>query len=227
MKYRVLTLAAALLFSVTVSTPVLSKDYRYITDSLEVTMRAGNTTQHRITKMLRSGTKVEILEIDKGWAHVVTPQGRKGWMLARFLINTPVARERLSKAEAQLKALTVGDDVLRSQLIKLQNENKGLKQQNTALNIRSTQLAHDLKELRANTANTVAILRSNTLLKNQSDRLKSELGDVRKENENYKNNSAQDWFVRGAAVIFGGILLGLLLPRLPLPRRKKDMWSSL
>ncbi len=53
---------------------------RYVSDSLEITMRSGKSTSHGITRMLRSGTPVEVLETDKktGYSHVRTRSGKEG-----------------------------------------------------------------------------------------------------------------------------------------------------
>jgi len=40
----------------------------YISDTLEITMRSGKGTNFGITRMLRSGTPVEVLDVDKNSA---------------------------------------------------------------------------------------------------------------------------------------------------------------
>jgi SH3 domain protein len=44
------------------------------------------------------------------------------------------------------------------------------------------------------------------------------------ENSALKDNDAKSWFLIGAAVLFGGLLLGLILPRLRF--QKKDSWNN-
>ena len=67
---------------------------RYVSDTLEITMRSGKGTNFGITRMLRSGTPVEVLEVDKksGYTQVRTKSGKEGWVLSRFLINGRAAR---------------------------------------------------------------------------------------------------------------------------------------
>ena len=47
---------------------------RYVSDVLEITMRSGKGTSFGITRMLRSGTAVQVLEVDKksGYTQVRT-----------------------------------------------------------------------------------------------------------------------------------------------------------
>ena len=73
---------------------------RYVSDRLEITMRSGTSTSHGILRMLRSGTPVEVLETDKksGYSRIKTRSGKEGWVLTRFLMNGPAARDRLAEA---------------------------------------------------------------------------------------------------------------------------------
>jgi len=50
--------------------------------------------------------------------------------------------------------------------------------------------------------------------------------DLEQENRGPKNQANQRWSLSGAGVLAGGILLGLILPRLRLGRRK-SAWGSL
>ena len=53
-----------------------------------------------------------------------------------------------------------------------------------------------------------------------------ELEDLKQQNRELENSTAQRWFLIGAGVIVGGILLGLILPHLRM-RRRRDSWGSL
>ena len=68
-------------------------------------------------------------------------------------------------------------------------------------------------------------------LDNENRQLKEKLQQVDHEtqlliieNSALKDNDAKSWFLIGSAVLFGGLLLGLILPRLRF--QKKDSWGS-
>ena len=44
---------------------MLVAETRYVSDTLEITMRAGAGTKYKITAMLKSGTELEILSSNK------------------------------------------------------------------------------------------------------------------------------------------------------------------
>ena len=76
-----------------------SSEKRYITENLEITMRSGKGTQFQIVRMLRSGTPITLLDVDKktGYAKVKTESGTEGWVLTRFLSRFPSSKNQLTK----------------------------------------------------------------------------------------------------------------------------------
>jgi SH3 domain protein len=50
--------------------------------------------------------------------------------------------------------------------------------------------------------------------------------DQQQEIRELKNSAVQRWFLIGAGVLLGGIVLGLILPHLRM-RKRKDSWGSL
>ena len=76
----------------------------YVTDQMEVTLRNGTSTGHRILRMLPSGVPLEVLETDSdsGYTRVRSPSGQEGWVLSRYLQNEPVARDQLKAARQKL-----------------------------------------------------------------------------------------------------------------------------
>ena len=101
---------------------------RYVSDQLEIPMRTGKSTQHRILRMLPSGTPLEVLELDKenGWTRVRTPDGKEGWVLTRLLMDIPAARDRLARAEKRLAELELRDRQRTQSLSATEKEKAGL-----------------------------------------------------------------------------------------------------
>ena len=73
---------------------------RYVSDELEITMRNGQGLDFGIRKMLKSGTELAVLENDpSGYSKVRTNDGVEGWVLSRYLVNNPSARDQLAEKE--------------------------------------------------------------------------------------------------------------------------------
>jgi len=79
------------------SNPLYAQGTEYITDVFEVTMRSGTSTSNSIVRMLRSGEAVTVLEEDpvSKYKLVETGDGKQGYVLSRFLMKQPAAKQRL------------------------------------------------------------------------------------------------------------------------------------
>ena len=80
----------------------------WVSDQFEVMLRTGPSTSNAIERVLGSGTALEVLETDSeaGYARVRTTAGTEGWVLSRYLMNEPSAREQLERLTGQLTNAT-------------------------------------------------------------------------------------------------------------------------
>lgn len=76
---------------------------RYISDETAITLREDKGMSAPVAALLKSGTKVELIEEDSasGYSRVRVGPGREGWVLARYLTTEPAARERLAAMQSQ------------------------------------------------------------------------------------------------------------------------------
>ena len=218
---------AALLLSVALffAAGTLHAETAYVVDEFEITMRSGKSTGHQITAMLNSGEALEVLERDPdaGYARVRTESGREGWVLLRYLSPEPAARAQLAEARRQLAAVRNGTlaeelDAATETITTLEAQTHTLEQTVDGLN-------QELEELRRAAAEPMELARQNDLFRKQlQDQQELELG-LREENRRLRAADQRRWFVTGAGVLGGGILLGLILPKLRVGRRKR--WNEL
>jgi len=199
---------------------------RYVSDMLEITMRSGKGTSYGITRMLRSGTPVEVLEVDKkaGYSKVRTSSGKEGWVLSRFLMNRKAARERLAAAEKSLAELELENRKLTTAMTALTDEKKALEGNLGELEGESRSVAQELAEIKRTASSALAIDSENKDLKSRLVSLERELQTVQQENQSLKDRTARDWFMVGAAVVLLGIIIGLIIPKIRF--RKKSSWDT-
>jgi len=191
---------------------------RYVDDNLIITMRTGKANTFQILKTIPSGTLLELLQVDGDYSYVRTPDGTEGWVLSRFLTKTPIAKMRLARAEKQLEKLKEEKNQLQQQLASIEEQKNTLDKEHTNLGNEAEQLQNELDKLRKTAARPIELAQQNEALDNKVQQLQRELETVQSQNSQLQDRSQRDWFITGAVVLFGGILLGLLLPRL---RRKK------
>lgn len=198
---------------------------RYVSDELEITMRTGQGVKFGIRKMLPSGTKLDVIETDPtGYSKVRTEQGIEGWVLSRYLSNTASARDRLAASEQQVVNLQLEVAKHKEELAALSTRKTDADSENMSLKETAQRLSTELDDLRRTASNAVGLDNENRQLKEKLQQIDHDMQLLIIENSALKDNDAKSWFLIGAAVLFGGLLLGLILPRLRF--QKKDSWNN-
>lgn len=197
----------------------------YVSDQLEATMRRGEGTKFGIIRMVKSGYPLEIVEANKttGYTKVRTQAGTEGYILSRYLMDESAARDRLAAFTADNKSLleTIAD--LKTTIGTLESSTTDQTSQIASLQSDKQELGLELTSLREATADVIAIKRKNDSYSAQVQQLTGEKEGLETENRAYRDNTKQDWFVRGAGVIILGIIIGLILPKL----RRRRRWGDL
>jgi SH3 domain protein len=201
-------------------------DLRYVTDSFEVTMRSGTSTQNSIVRMLRSGEQVTLIENDTEtqYSLVESADGKQGYVLSRFLMDAPASKQVLGELrveheqqQARLEQQTTEITELKQSLQQEQTDNAALK---TALRASEQELA----DVRATAQDTLNILEQNKRLQTVVDELREEKSVLTAENARLSDTTQMDWFVRGAAVSLIAFVIGIVVTRIRW--RKRDSWGS-
>ncbi len=210
----------------TLTFPALAETQAFITDQLEVTMRTGQSGQHKITRMLRSGKPVKVIEKNKasGYSHVRLNNGAEGWVLTRHLVYKPVASLQLKSALSSLKKTKAENKQIKAELTTLKDKAGSSATENKSLSAETAKLSRELDQIRTTAASAIQVAQEKELLQERVVNLEREMQTISRENQALQDNSAQDWFLIGGGVLFGGILLGLLIPKISW--RKKTSWDS-
>lgn len=218
--------AAALLCATLFSAPTVAET-RYVTDQLEVTMRSGTSTRNAIVRMLKSGAAVEVLgeDAESGYTQVRLASGEEGWVLTRFLVNEPVAREVLPDLQRRFAALREQSSSTSGQLSSSRAELAELEKQRDALQEENQSLAAQLQEVRRKAADVLNIDAQNSQLRNRVTQLEGDNEQLKILNDELSNRRNIEWFVAGGGVLFFGLVLGLVLPRIRW--RRRSSWGDL
>ena len=189
-------------------------------------MRNGQGVKFGIKKMLHSGTQLSILETaNSGYSKVRTPGGAEGWVLTRYLTNTPSARNRVASSEQKAANLELELAKAKEEILSLSTQNDSAGSQNMTLKETSQRLKKELDDLKITASNAVALDNKNRQLKEKIQQTDHKMQSLIMENNTLKDSEAKNWFLIGAAVLFGGIILGLVIPKLRFTR--KNSWGSL
>ena len=188
----------------------------YATDSCTVPVRTGTSTGHRILRMVASGTPLEIIGsgTTQGYTQVKTPEGTVGWILTRELMDQPSPRDHVLQLQERVAALD--------------EENRSLRDKAEALDALRAALVRcgeELAEIRRAAAQPLAIEQENLRLQEEIAASHERQRDLELENVTLRDQSDRNWFVAGAGVALGGLLSGLIIPRISWRRRQR--WDTL
>ncbi len=222
MRPAVLTVLLAAMLA---SSPALA-EVKYITDEFEVTMRSGTSTANSIVRMLRSGEAVNVLEEDLAtqYSLVETDDGKKGYVLSRFLMARQAARDSLAELqlrydEQQARITEQNGEIaaLNQALSQEQSDNEALK-----TTLRASE--QELSRVREAAQNTLDIQDQNSRLQSVVEQLRQEKAELTEIRAELEDSTRLDWFVRGGAVSLIAFVVGILVTRIRW--RKQDSWGS-
>ena len=215
---QLLLLATGLIFSA-----MAAGQSAWVSDEFEVTLRTGPSTSNAIELMVSSGTQLEVLEEDpeSGYSRVRTGGGTEGWVLTRYLMNEPSAREQLETLTRQLTSATEEGASMGTQLGAIRSEYDAATRRIRELETSNAELQSNIDEISQKAANTLAIDRQNQELQQKLTDAEIQVNVLEQEKEQLVGQSNRNWFITGSLVLFGGVLLGLVLPRMKFQRRSR------
>lgn len=205
---------------------IYAAEKAYVTDRLEVQLRRGQSLQHKIVRMVPSGTAVNVLEKNPqtGYSFVRLDSGEEGWILSRYLSDQPIAINQLDEMTKKLETALEENKRLKSELSTVTSGKQSTDKTAQQLQAETTRLNTELMAIRQASANVLQIQAERDMLRESVIKLERELDTIRREKQALDEDHRQDWFMIGAGVLFGGIVLGVVLPRMSW--RKKSAWGS-
>ena len=177
-------------------------------------LRTGPSTRNAIQLMVSSGTELEVLEQDEesGYSRVQTGAGTEGWVLTRYLMREPGARQQLEALTRQLTDATAEGSSMGAQLSAIRGEYDTAQRKISELERDKETLQAEIEEIRRTAANVLAIDSQNKTLQQQLTNAEIRVSTLEQENDALGSQTNRNWFITGALVLIGGILLGLILP---------------
>ena len=195
----------------------------WVSDQFEVMLRTGPSTSNAIERVLPSGTALELVERDDeaGYALVRTAAGTEGWILTRYLMDEPSAREQLEALTSRLTSASAQGSSLTSQLDAVQGEYDSASRQIAALENEKRRLEEELAEINRTAANVLAINNQNKELRDQLANAEIQAATLEQQNRELTGQTTRYWFMTGALVLVVGMILGIWLPRIRWQRKSR------
>ena len=193
--------------------PMVLGETNYVGDSMKITMRTEPGTDRKIIAMLNIGQKVEVLKPGNDWTLIQLQDGKKGYVLSRFLTNkTP--------SSIELNALKNNHETLKVKAASLLEENNAFKSNNEALTAELAATRKELQDLKSDFENLKKDSAHFLELQSKYKQTTSKLEEQTKKAEKVEGelnkliwNQNIKWFLGGAGVLLIGFLIGLSTKR--------------
>lgn len=221
--HRVKTLLAAVVLCLVSGLALAQSNDRWISDQFEVTLRTGKSTEQSIIKLLPSGTRVTVLEqdVESGYTKVRTQDGTEGWLLTRYLISSPTTRQQIPALQTQLRNSEETKLQLQARIAELEKEQRNLQTQITRAETSSRGLQQQLDDIRKVSSETIQLHDQNKQLKQKLSDDERRIDELESENRKLSIKTTREWFIVGAGVLFFGLILGLIIPRMSGQRKSR------
>jgi SH3 domain protein len=195
---------------------------RYISDKLSVELRRGPGNEYKITRNLDAGLSVEVVEqTPEGYSRVHVGD-TEGWVLTQFLTTERSARDRLAVAERAASDAKARAADLERQVAELTAQLGDTKTELDHTRDNHEHVSRELANIKTAAANVVEIQQQNESLRQKTVDRDRQVEELTAENGALSSRSRQNWFIVGAAVLFGGVVIGLIAPSLR--RKRRSDW---
>lgn len=209
---NILLFIATLMFSLGAA----AVEKRYVADTLWLQLRSGPSSEYRILKALQSGEHLIFIEEDEatGYTRVKTAKGLEGWVLTRFLLNEPIAKEKLILANREMDKLKAELSTLKSQKEELTAQVENLKSDRSGLSRSQDKLEKELKRITTISSNALALDEKSKKLTQRNQELEIQVEALTAENAQLRDDRQQTYLIYGGGLVIIGIFAGLVLPSL-------------
>jgi len=177
----------------------------YVAPNGAAELRSGLAAKGRIMQSLLPGTPLKVLKTDarRGYAKVQLDSGQTGWVSLKLLTDA-------APRPAQPTPTTVIQEAPPKSAQELQAE--------------VSHLQTELIAIRQASSNILRIQAERDQLQESVIALRKELESALRDKSALNDDQKQSWFVIGSLVLFVGILVGVILPRLSV--RRRNQWGS-
>jgi len=199
----------------------------YVSDSVEIPLRAGTSNRYKVIGSVRSGAPIEVLKVDKGkgYTQIRTPAGVRGWIRSDQLTETPSSQELLASVRQELEKLQAKHSDFKQHMDEVVNRPSGENLSYPQIYEEALRLRQQLAQYRKVASDTVAIDERNKALQERVVMLERELQIVQQKNQALHNDNDSIRFLVGAVLLGAALLVSVLMPRIREQRRTQ--WSRL
>lgn len=225
--YRLLTIyvVSNIILTIGFTGSTLAKSLVYVSDQINIPVRSEQGQKGKIIDKPLSGQSLELLErTDTGWTKVKTPNGDIGWIISRYLMNTPAARDKLEVLNGRYNANIIQHKQQSNKLTSLELQFKSIQTKHQALLIDKDKITAKVKHIEQAYKNSLKIDHENLRLRSKILQLNGQIQSLKNNKDNQNDRSSRNWFIVGALVLLVGGIIGGILAAVFNAKKTENRW---
>lgn len=200
--------AVALLLALPCQASLVQAATYYVKPSSEIPIRRGQGTKYKIVAVLANGSAVELIEEQQDWALVSLESGKRGWILKRYLSNTPPLDRQVELLKEEKQVLQEKKGQAEAKFEELVTVNTEIEEDLTVCLSELGTTKDRYQSLQADTVDVVQTKKNLETAQQTIEGLNQELSDLQIENAVLKKNETVKWFLAGSGVLLIGWIIG-------------------
>jgi SH3 domain protein len=191
----------------------------YVSESFEITMRTGPGAERKIIALIKSGTKVEILESSEKWTKIHY-KNREGWVLTRYLSSDKPCAITLSSLKQNHAKLNKEKVNLSQKNAELKIENQRLQRALTTHQNNLDKVSNEYEKLKQESADFIKLKQAYEQTSKEFAITKGKTEKIEIKNQQLQKSQNIKWFMVGAGVLILGFIIGFSSRR----HRRQASW---
>ncbi len=180
----------------------------YITDILRITVREGSGSEFKIIDVIESGHEVEVISTVDEWAKVRLPNGKEGWLIAKYLTPKKSGGIDFRKLQGKEALLDKQDTVLKTENRQLRDELKKINLQLSESRQVLAVTADSFETLKKSSGNYIEIEKKYNEAGKKLSSQKKKIDYLEEENIRLSRQQNYIWLLTGAGILLVGFIIG-------------------
>ncbi|MDD5463137.1 MAG: TIGR04211 family SH3 domain-containing protein [Methylococcales bacterium] len=197
----------------------------YVTDNLNLSLKSEESMKSKPLKPLSIGTPLTFIKENKKSGFTkVRLDNIEGYIETKRITREPPLLHQTEASNKIQQSLQAENNALKAELDALKKSITPGTSLEQSLARERDQLSRELAELKKTAASSIQLKNDRDQLQERIVSVERDLEQFKLENEALKDTANQDWFLYGGALVFAGVILGFILPKLGW--RRKSSWDS-
>jgi len=193
---------------------------KYVSEDFEITMRTGPGTDRKIIALIPSGHEVEVVSAGEEWSEVITPGGKQGWVLTRYLTDRLPTALKLDRLQTRYDKMQADYNALREKEATLSEENKRLSGELGQTQTDLGQLSNTYESLKSESTEFLKLKKEYESAVKELKEARSNANTAESELNQLAGNQMNQGLLYGGGLLIFGFLAGYILKR---PKRRAPL----